>query len=275
MKTYKDFVIMTDMDGTLIGSNHEVSAENKAAIKYFTEQGGSFGVATGRTQKNCVKYTEGLAINAPCIFYNGGALFDWQKKEFVKTLPLENAKLLAFVKECIAVFPEICVQVYTQDTIYIVSNVDNHDQVMLKEKQEFSHATMEEVQDLPWIKILFCDDKDTLLQCRELAEKYRLGEITHNFFSSPFYLEFVEKHVSKGNMLSTLKGLKAYQGKTFVAAGDFDNDIEMLQEADFGIAPANAQPSVKAVADLVTVSHDENLLAHIINEVIPKMFDKA
>ena len=272
MRSYKDFVIMTDMDGTLIGSNHEVSEKNKEAIKYFVEQGGRFGVATGRTQNNCINYMEGLTINAPCIFYNGGALFDWQKKEFIKTCQLDHSILLKFIKECMENCPKLCIQIYTNEKIFVISSEENHDQVMMNEKQEFVSTNLEEVKKLSWVKLLLCDDMENLLKCQQISQHYSLDKTTNHFFSSPYYLEFVEKNVSKGHMLSELKTLPDYQNKIFIAAGDFDNDIEMLKRADCGIAPANAQPLVKEVADLIGVSHDEHLLDYIIYKVIPKMF---
>ena len=58
---------------------------------------------------------------------------------------------------------------------------------------------------------------------------------------------------------------------TFVAAGDYNNDIEMLKEADLGAAPLNAQPEVKAAADLV-LQHtcDNGAIAELIEVILEK-----
>ena len=52
-----------------------------------------------------------------------------------------------------------------------------------------------------------------------------------------------------------------------VAAGDYENDTEMLIAADIGYAVANAVPSVKAAADRITVSASESAIARIIDEL--------
>lgn len=53
-----------------------------------------------------------------------------------------------------------------------------------------------------------------------------------------------------------------------VAIGDCDNDLELLEEAKVGIAVENAFPSLKAKADLVTVSNKEHAVARVIEELM-------
>ena len=49
MGKYSDYVLISDMDGTLLSSKREVSRENREALRRFTEGGGNFFVATGMT----------------------------------------------------------------------------------------------------------------------------------------------------------------------------------------------------------------------------------
>ena len=59
------------------------------------------------------------------------------------------------------------------------------------------------------------------------------------------------KGITKGSALEEYRKLKGFEGFTFVSIGDFDNDIEMIKNADFGVCPSNAQEDVKKSADLV------------------------
>ena len=52
-----------------------------------------------------------------------------------------------------------------------------------------------------------------------------------------------------------------------IAVGDYNNDIEMIKRAGVGIAVANATPETKAVADIVTVSNEEDAIAKIIYDI--------
>ena len=88
------------------------------------------------------------------------------------------------------------------------------------------------------------------------------------------YLEIVEKNVSKGNMLGELIKMSEFRNKTVIAAGDFQNDIEMLKVADYGVAPANAQKDVRQIADIVAVSNNDDLIHDIIYQVIPTLLPR-
>lgn len=271
MKAYQDFILVTDLDGTLVNSEHKVSKKNKEAIGHFVAQGGHFAVATGRTQKNVVPYMTGLAINAPCILYNGGALFSWQEQRFLKTQHMESADLAEFLKRCIELFPQMCIEVFTKEQLYVVTDPANIDEYMKRENQEFVYAGIDDILQESWIKILLCDSREHLLASRDLLPLFHLENKTNHFFSAITFLEIVGKHVSKGNMLGELRDLEEFRLKKVVAAGDFQNDIEMLRLADCGIAPANAQDDVKKVADVIAVSNDEDLMHDIIYRILPTL----
>ena len=77
------------------------------------------------------------------------------------------------------------------------------------------------------------------------------------------------KGVSKGSALKQYRSLPGMENMTFVAIGDFDNDIEMICEADLGACPANAEESVREKADLVLKnSSDEGAVAELTDEII-------
>ncbi len=273
VKPFQKFLLVSDIDGTLANSEHRVSRKNKEAIAYFVAQGGHFAVATGRTQKNVLPYMEGLEINAPCILYNGGALYSWQEQRFLKSRHMESADVADFLKHCMVAFPQMCIEVFTQEQLYIITDPANVDEHMEREKQEFVYGALEEILDKTWIKIILCDRHENLLASRERLAEFQLEDKTHHFFSADIYLEIVAKDVSKGDMLRELVSIQGFQDKIVIAAGDFQNDLEMLQFAHCGVAPANGQEYVKKVADVVAVSNDEDLLYNIIYCVIPTRFN--
>jgi Cof subfamily protein (haloacid dehalogenase superfamily) len=271
MKQYDGFILVTDIDGTLANSKHRVSEKNRKAIAHFVTEGGHFAVATGRTQKNVVPYMKGLEINAPCILYNGGALYSWQEQRFLKTQHLESSDLADFLRCCMALFPKMCIEVFTEEQLYVITDPDNVDEHMKREEQEFAYAELADILDKTWIKIILCDSHEHLLASRELLTVFHLEDITNNFFSAVTYLEIVGKCVSKGMMLGEIVKMNEFRRKKVIAAGDFQNDIEMLRIADYGIAPANAQEDVKAIADVIAVSNDDDLMHDIIYRIIPTL----
>ncbi len=271
MKAYQNFILISDLDGTLANSEHKVSEKNKNAIAYFVEQGGHFSIATGRTQKNVVPYMTDLMINAPCILYNGGALFSWQEQRFLKTMQMKSNDVSDFLRCCILSFPKMCIEVFTEEQLYVVTDPANIDEHMKREKQEFVYAQIDDILGQSWIKIILCDSHEHLLASRNLLAEFHLDNKTNQFFSAVTYLEIVGKHVSKGKMLGKLLNMEAYRLKKVIAVGDFENDIEMLQRADCGVAPANAQEDVKKIADWVSVSNDDDVIHDIIYRIVPTL----
>ncbi|MBO4392388.1 MAG: HAD hydrolase family protein, partial [Clostridia bacterium] len=75
-------------------------------------------------------------------------------------------------------------------------------------------------------------------------------------------LEMFSLSAGKGSALSEVKRLTG--SRLAVSAGNYDNDLEMIEKADIGVAVANASPRLKASADVVIVSCDENAIAAII-----------
>ena len=89
--------------------------------------------------------------------------------------------------------------------------------------------------------------------------------------SADIFLEMLPLGVSKGSALTEYRKLKGFEGFTFVSIGDFDNDLEMVQAADIGACPANAEKCVKSAADIVlTRTNDEGAVAELIDIIVNK-----
>lgn len=267
---YKDKVLLSDMDGTLLDSNGNVSDENRKAINYFVEQGGRFGVATGRNQLNSLKYLDGININIPSILYNGGALYDYSNGEFLSYSELHKGKLIDVIMWCLQANPEVMIQIYGIHNCYIVSSIELANQEVLDEHRPYEFASIYDVIDEPWIKILlFSNDKKRLEMIGNKIEDEGLIDKISYVYSSEVFLELLPSGISKGNMLSEYRKVLGEESIIY-AVGDYYNDLEMLKLADVGIATDNAPDDVKKVAHKVTISNDNSAIAHVIYSIIGK-----
>ncbi len=267
MKKYSNVLLLSDMDGTLLNTQCIVSKENQDAINYFAENGGLFGVATGRSQLNSVLFLDDINVNAPCILYNGCGVYDFTAKQFITLKELPKAKLVTFFEQCIKEFSEVIIQIYCPEMCYFVSPHAKADPYIIEIHQPCEFCGLQDILELPWIKILFCGKPEELKAINELMMRYGLEEELSWVFSSEIYLEYLPYGVSKGSALHYIKK-KIYPGLKIYAVGDYNNDIEMLQAADVGIATQNALPSLQEIADVVTVSNDESAIADIIYNII-------
>ena len=91
MKKYSGYFLITDMDGTLLNTNKEISLNNQKALAEFTAQGGKFSVATGRSPASAGRWLKQLPINFPCVFYNGSMVKDVAENDILHCAYLQRS----------------------------------------------------------------------------------------------------------------------------------------------------------------------------------------
>ena len=260
-------ILLSDMDGTLLDSNSVATEKNKEAIKKFVELGGNFGIATGRGHQNALGFLDGVMINTPSIVYNGSMLYDFEqvKPSIVKTLPAEE--LIESILWVMDSYDDVMVQVYGADMSYIVSSRESVDEEILVYHQPATFINLDNIIKEDWVKILISGNHDKLVELEKHLEASQLKDKVRWVFSSEIFLEILPLAVSKGTMLHELRKIYSDDHK-IIAIGDFYNDIEMIQEADCGIATLNAPEAIKNLSNRVTVSNDDSAVAQVIDDIL-------
>lgn len=253
----KKIVIVSDLDGTFLNDNGVPAERNISAVNAFKKAGHYFTIATGRY---AIKWSE--YANGPIILCNGAFMYDPATDIKINEHMFQGAPLYEILREVHKKFP--CPRVrYT----------DNRD----------IHFLFEEGVDddigLMWYKVVYessFSDPDRaraeLSEVKEyLTEKYG-DRFTYNF-SSPWLFEILQPGVSKGAALTYLREYFKARGEDVViyAAGDYENDLEMLRCADVPVCPVNALPSVKTEVENMggmTVSdNNEGSIADLIEKI--------
>lgn len=272
MLDIKKVTLLSDVDGTLLSSGGKVSLKNKEAIRRFIKAGGHFGIATGRGHINVMNFIEGVEINAPSILYNGSMLYDFSKRKALRTETLPQLKLKEAIKWILTTYPQIMVHIYSPDTCYLVSEERNADAKTLADHQPAVFADLEEVVSEPWIKVLLVGENSSLKGIEEQLDRELTDEMRW-VYSADIYLEILPLGVSKASMLLKLKEIHGGDHKV-IAVGDFYNDLEMIKDADYGIAMGNAPDDIKDAADGISVSNDEDGIAWIIDAILADELEK-
>lgn len=262
---YKGYMIITDLDGTLLSDEKTVAEEDSEAIIEFTRGGGTFAIATGRSFDAGMRYINLLGVTAPCILFNGGMIYDSASHKILAEEHLHpDAKQILI--DMLDAFPKAAAEVLVGKKIYIVRSNEYELEHMRLLGVDYEECSIDEVPD-GWIKILFATNSEMIVDMQNFTAER--GYDTVDFVpSSDHYYEMLPKNVSKG---SALKKIREIVGNIkIIAAGDYNNDIEMLSEADISVAVGNAQPEVKNSSDIVLESTNND---GIVKEIIKKALD--
>ena len=259
MGKFDGILLCSDFDGTL-AVKKRISAENRAAIRYFQENGGRFTVISGRQPEFLEEHLKDCPANAPLVGYNGAQIKDHQSGEVLYEGGRNDCKAL-----------ELLEPFWRQgEQIKKIIAFDNSgfESCQMRELTRQSPFTIEELKELisfPLYKVVCSVDSEqygTMLRDTLSASFGDLFEISR---SCSTYMEISCIDACKGVAARRLKEMLG--AKLLVTAGDYENDISMLRAADIGYAVGNASPEVKAAADRVTVDVAEHAIAAIIDEL--------
>ena len=87
-------------------------------------------------------------------------------------------------------------------------------------------------------------------------------------FTADFYFEFTANGIDKAKALDTVLIPRGYKREEMIAFGDGHNDASMVKYAGIGVAMANAKLAVKEQADFITLSNEEDGVAHVIEQFL-------
>lgn len=262
MKRLSDYYVVSDMDGTLLGPDGKIPPRNTEAIKRFIAGGGRFGIATGRSRALMLDLARGLPINAPCVLYNGGALYDFADDKILmqEFLPQQSE---GYIRAIMEEYPEIGVMVISGDDYYQVNEERKLAEfVETRNQQHFGRCALETVAR-PWYKAIFQMPSDQ----REhyLAEFVsRKCEGVRFVGAAPTLIEMLPEQSSKGGALEELIKQGYTRRENLVAIGDFYNDVEMIELAGIGVTLETSPEDIKQKADLIVGDCANGAVADLI-----------
>lgn len=265
MKNFEGHLLVFDMDGTLLNSRREISCENKAAIKEWLDLGGELCLASGRSKESIKPYYEELGCKNPIICGNGSGVFDFDKNEFLYHVNLKDGGR-DFARLADELLPETGITVYKDGKVYFCKI----NAVSLRNmKNEALPPLTANYEDLPypWEKILFCQEAEHTKKVRALMEKYGAQENYRLLQSAPVYFEILSPEANKGKALKWYCQALGFDINKTVAAGDNENDVQMLKAAAYSFTVENCTPAARNAARFVVGSND----CHCARMIVDKM----
>lgn len=279
MGIFDGVLFLSDCDGTMTNSRQELSENNARAIRFFMEEGGLFSFASGRFPKHADRFRDQIRPNAPLIMGNGTSICAPDSKELLhetileEPLPFDALQMIVDTGLCVAIWLDYRTYSDGWMKMGVESPFGNQREVVrdleaLYAKSCSSKGRLLEGHE-PWHKInfVFATPEDTQ-KVQRLAQK---AFPDYGFVRSwPVGMELLPAGGGKGNALKLLK-TQLPQIRLTVAAGDFENDVSLLQEADIGYAVKNADASALAAASRITEDLDHDPIACIVNELAKEL----
>lgn len=266
--------ILLDIDGTLTNSKKEITPETLTALKNAQDRGIRLVLASGRPAKGLSNYGDLLNMwmhHGLFVCYNGARVIDCESKEVLVDVTIKP-ELVTAVLEHMKKFDVIPIVTYgeymvVEDVYHCM--VKNGDQIfnVVQYESRMNNYRLMECEDLakftnfPVNKILTAGDSDYLqAHWQEMREPFK--DTLSCMFTSNFYYEYTSLGIDKGAALREAMAKLGIKPEECIAFGDAENDIPMLEYAGIGVAMGNAQDGVKAIADEITLSNEEDGIAH-------------
>ena len=268
-------LFVTDLDGTLINKDRQVTKKSEEIINELIKSGMNFTVATARTPATAVEILQNLDLKLPVALMNGVLIYDTKELKYIdiKDINIESTyKILDIFEK------------YNKNPL-VYGIVDNHLWVYHK---EFEHAYeynfykeradkelktfvkisnyKESVLKSSIINFVAFDEYEKIKSIAEEIEKIEGINVNYykDVYEDCYFLEAYSSEACKANGIKYLSKYINY--KNVICFGDNLNDIPMFELANEAYATANATEEVKKIATGVIGSCEEEGVAEFLKE---------
>jgi HAD superfamily hydrolase (TIGR01484 family) len=278
---YSDVLLTVDFDRTLTATDSMIPQRNLEAIAYFMAHGGAFTVNTGRS----VPMSRGrvlpeVPVNAPLLLYNGSAAFDKAAEALTQERPIDLD--IGILEDLQTRFPKLHVEVQAVDAHYLLHEDKGWEAYCEHNGCVWKYADPRLIPG-PFVKFSFYGQfweptvasmyEATPEELATIEEAIAYMEKTYGDKLEIFRAcaRIVDFHAKGCNKLRAARDLQRTLGrKILVCVGDAENDLTMLEGADYAFCPADG-----VVADRFpnVCKCDDGAVADVIYYKIPEILE--
>ena len=245
---FSDVLLTVDFDRTMTGPDSKIPQRNLEAVDFFMKNGGTFTINTGRSVSSFKKHLGKVPVNAPILMYNGSARWEDGQLSEVKLLDMDLWETAKALRE---EFPNMNLEIQGVDFHYLIDPEPAY--VAFYDALKWGYRIARPGDDLgPFMKFALAGaphsksvatlfDIDEAEDAAFDAAQAKILELWHNkvevYRAAPRIIDVHAKGVSK---IAAARQLQQELGKKIlVCAGDAENDIPMLEGADYAFCPAD------------------------------------
>lgn len=263
-------VIVLDIDGTLVNSEKKITKKTYDVLTKVQNEGKVVVIASGRPPQGVMPFAKKLGFHKRggyILSYNGGRITQLGSDKTIYNKCFPNEYL-----------PEICeiikdyrvtINTYENDTIVSSGNINKYSNV----EAEIIGLETHFVEDFASYvnfdvnKCLLSGEPEDIKKLEDILKKKYEGKLGV-YRSEEFFLELVPLGVDKAQSIDYLLKSLGLTRERCIACGDGYNDLSMIEYAGLGVAMGNANSDIKAAADFVTLTNDEDGVAYAIERFV-------
>lgn len=261
-------LIATDVDGTLLDADEQVTPRTKAAVLAAVEAGTQFVLATGRPPRWISPVVDALGFAPMAVCANGAVLYDSANDRILSARTLSVEVLVELAEVATRVIPgaglaveRVGATAHDAATPGFLSSPGYEHAWLNPDNTEVSLA---DVLGAPAVKLLI---RKSGARSADMAAALAghigiQGDLTYS--TNNGLIEVVPLGVSKATGVDEVARPLGITAEDVVAFGDMPNDIPMLLWAGLGVAMGNAHPEAMAAADEVTAPNTDDGLARVL-----------
>lgn len=266
-------LICTDMDGTLLKDDKQISKATLDTIAKAHEKGVKLAITTGRIFVSAKYYAHLIGVKAPVIASNGAYVRDGNNVIYQCILGKESCNEILSIFKKYDLIPHL----YTTDSLY-TSNRKYTSQFYEKGNKlvpKDYRINIEKIDD--WQKLIksegdnilkavaIDDDLEKLKKAKEEFKALGKYEVVSSFSCN---FELMNKEVSKGKAVERLTKYYNLTKDEVIAIGDNENDLSMIEYAGLGVAMENGEEIVKKSANYITSSNEDDGVRKVIEKFV-------
>lgn len=248
-KSFENWLVVSDIDGTLNNKFRKLPKRNYDAIKKFTSLGGNFTLASGRMISSLKRNYDRVPANQPAVIVNGAGVYDYRRQKLLWKQTI-GPKGREFVREISELFNNhghsVDVGIFFDDYVYIVKNGLLSRGQMYFDKSHYQVTHIDNVPEEGWMKVIFWSNPLTINELQKYIDKNENPDA--NFMASSLWsLEMLQKDTHKGTGIMWLANQIGIERSHIAAIGDYYNDWDMLKTVGL---PACAGQAPKPIHEI-------------------------
>ena len=261
-------VIISDLDGTLLNTDHQISAYTKTIFQKLHSENYLIIVATGRHHLDALPIVEGLDCPVYLVTSNGARIHS-PAKELLFSFDIASDTIKSVLD--LDIDPEFTTVLF-KEKVWQTNKENkklNSFQTVMNYPPEIVDFNF--VEDLSAIKLFFTHNSHQKLVALKDKIMEDHSDDFHFAFSLPFCLEFMDKSVDKSVAILKILEIEKYTFEQSISFGDGFNDEKMLLATKKGLIMSNAVESLKNKLphlEVIFSNDDDGVAKYLVQKVL-------